>query len=127
MKQTSVRWRARTQALTRAPRLPVGTSFHFRLDRAAEVRLAFTRLLSGRRVGGRCGAPAAGNRSKPRCTRRQSRGMLRIAGRDGANALAFRGRVAGRMLPPGRYRLSATAHRDGRTSATATILFTIVG
>lgn len=103
LRQSNTRWRIR--AVARRPRLPVGTTFRFRLDRAAQVRLEFTQIAPGRRVG---------------------RGTLTVAGRAGANAYAFRGRVGGRTLAPGRYRLHLTALADGRRSASAAITFTIV-
>lgn len=103
LQQSSSRWRVR--ALDRRPRLPVGTVFHFRLNRAADVKLPFTRIVPG-------------GKAKPR-------GTLRMAGDAGANALVFRGKIHGRTLPPGRYRLTVTAHADGMTSAPASIEFTI--
>lgn len=121
--QSSSRWRVR--AVKRQPRLPVGTTFRFRLNRAASVRLSFSRILSGRRAGGRCVKPTRANRSKPRCSRYQSRGALTMAGRAGSNAYTFRGRIRGRTLKPGRYRLRVTALADGKTSAAVSIRFTI--
>ncbi|MDW5596897.1 S8 family serine peptidase [Conexibacter stalactiti] len=103
LQQTNARWR--TRAVRRRPRLPVGTTFRYRLDRAASVRLEFTQIVSGRRAG---------------------RGTLTVAGRAGANAYAFRGRLGRRTLAPGRYRLLVTALADGRRSASAAITFTIV-
>jgi len=104
LQQSSSRWRVR--GLDRRPRLPVGTVFRFRLNRAAEVRLRFERILPG-------------GRAKPR-------GRLRMSGDAGANAFGFRGKIRGRPLAPGRYRLTVTAHADGMTSPGASIEFTIV-
>ena len=61
----------------------------------------------GRRVGGRCraGRPRPGRG----CVRfLRVRGSFVHAGRVGANALRFSGRLGGRTLAPGRYRLVAT-------------------
>ena len=123
LRQSSARWRTRTGE--HRPRLPVGTTFRFRLDRAAQVRFAFSQISPGRRVGARCVEPAGANRVKPRCTREQARGTLTVAGRAGGNAATFRGDVGGRTLRPGRYRLRVAAVADGRRSATAAIDFTI--
>jgi hypothetical protein len=122
LRQSSARWR--TQPGGR-PRLPVGTTFRFRLDRAAQVRLGFERLFTGRRAGGRCVAPARANRGKPRCVRTAGRGAVTAAGRAGANAVGFRGRVGRRTLAPGRYRMRVTAVADGKRSPARTIVFTI--
>jgi hypothetical protein len=125
LRQSGARWR--THAVKRGPRLPVGTTFRFTLDRAAQVRFAFSQIVSGRRVGGRCVKVTKANRGKSRCDRSQSVGTLSVTGKAGANAVAFRGRLAGRTLAPGRYRLLVTALGDGKTSAAAATRFTIVG
>lgn len=44
----------------------------------------------------------------------------------GTNALRFTGRITGRALPPGSYRLSATAHSPGGSSAVRSAAFQIV-
>lgn len=121
LRQSHRRWRT---AAADGSRLPVGTTFRFGLDRPARVRLAFTQILTGRLEGGRC-VKGAG---KPRCFRGVAdRGRLEIDGAAGGNAYRFRGRIHGRRLPPGRYRLRLTAAADGVTSAAASIGFTILG
>lgn len=89
------------------------------------MQLAFSQQTRGRRVGARCARATAANRTKRPCDREETRGTLNIAGRVGENAASFRGRVGGRTLAPGRYRLRVTARADGRRSAAATIAFTI--
>ena len=122
--QASARWRVRGGR--RGARLPVGTTFRFRLDRAARVRLAFAQVVPGRRVGGRCVPAARTRRDRPPCRRHRAVGTIRLAGVAGPNAYRFRGRIGRRTLAPGRYRLLATAHADGRRSAPAVLHFTIV-
>jgi subtilisin family serine protease len=94
-----------------APRvsgLKVGRSaISFTLDRAGRVVLRFERKLGGRRVGGRCVAPTRGNRGRGSCTRYRSRGQIVHTGRAGVNRVRFSGRVSGRSLPAGSYRLTA--------------------
>jgi hypothetical protein len=119
--ESSARWR--TRAVHRRPRLPVGTRFRFRLSRAATVRLEFSQLVAGRRLQARCVRATKATRSKPRCSRYQSRGAVSLAGAAGSNTFAFRGNVHGRTLAPGRYRLRV-AVLEG-TQAAATITFTI--
>lgn len=104
LQQSSPRWRAR--ALAGRPQLPVGTVFRFRLNRAADVKLPFSRIVPG-------------GKAKPR-------GTLRMAGDAGANAFGFRGKIRGHTLGPGRYRLTVIAQADGMTSVGASIEFTIV-
>ena len=103
----------------------VRKTFRFRLDRAAEVRLEFSRIVPGRRVKGRCVRPTKANRNKPHCGRYLARGALTVAGSGGDNAYAFSGKVHERTLEPGRYRLRVTASADGRASTAASIRFTI--
>lgn len=123
LQQTNIRWR--THKVKRGPKLPVGTTFRFKLDRAARVRLSFSQLVTGRRVNGRCVKATKSNRGKPRCDRSQAAGTLNVAGKAGANAVAFSGKISGRALKPGRYRLLVTALADGKTSPARSITFTI--
>jgi len=66
------------------------------------------------------------NAGKRRCDRYQARGTLQIAGEAGENVYRFQGKIRGRTLEPGRYRLRLTAFADGKTAAGASIGFTIV-
>ncbi len=124
LSQASARWRTGGPAGRSRP--PLGTTFRFRLDRAARVRLAFEQLLPGRRAGGSCRPQTRSNRRRPACRRSVARGALIVAGRAGANAVRFRGRLHGRTLPPGRYRLRLVASAGGRSSAPKTLAFAIV-
>jgi hypothetical protein len=84
----------------------VGTHISVALSEAATVTFRVSRLLPGRRVDGRCVRPSADNRSRPRCTRSVlQRGRIVRELAAGTNRLRYRGRLAGRTLPPGRYRL----------------------
>jgi hypothetical protein len=123
VRQSRSRWR--TPGTTRRPRLPIGTTFRFKLDRAAKVRLAFAQVVPGRRVAGRCVKATKANRKKGRCNRFRARGTLTIAGKAGKNARAFRGKIGRRTLKPGRYRLLVTATADGKTSTAVARRFKI--
>lgn len=105
-----------------------GTRVAFELSGAARVRFRVDRVLAGRRGGGRCAAPSRSNRSGASCTRHRTlRGAVDRAGHAGANAWRFRGRLAGRRLGPGRYRLRAVATDAAvRTSATRRIAFGVM-
>jgi hypothetical protein len=123
LQQSNARWR--THSVKRGPRLPIGTSFRFKLDRAAQVRFTFSQIVSGRRVDGRCVKATKNNRRKPRCDRYQAGGTLNVAGKAGTNIVAFSGKLRGRTLPPGSYRVLVTAVADGKTSAAGSAQFTI--
>ncbi|HEU4703339.1 MAG TPA: PKD domain-containing protein, partial [Conexibacter sp.] len=113
----------------RASRAPVGTTFRFALDRAASVRIAFAKPARGLRSGRRCVRPSrrlrrAGAR---RCTRFVPvRPALVRAGRAGANAVPFSGRLRRRALAPGRYRATLTATADGTAGPPSSVGFAIV-
>lgn len=87
-------------------RVPVGTVIRVRLSRTAQVKLRFVKLLPGGKT-------------------RQS-GELRLNGAAGINTVPYRGKVKGRWLSPGRYRLIATAHANGKKSSARTATFTIL-
>jgi hypothetical protein len=130
VRQSVTRWRegGRLAHLSLA-KPPVGTTFSFSLSEQATVTFSFTRLVAGRKVGGRCVAQGVGNRAKPACTRRLTAGSLPFSAHGGSDRVAFQGRISSaRKLAPGRYTLTITA-RDaaGLRSAPALLSFTIVG
>lgn len=124
LQQSSTRWLLRKAK--RGPKLPVGTTFRFKLDRAAQVRFAFSQVVAGRRVSGRCVKATKANRRKPRCDRSLAVGTLNVVGKAGANSVAFRGTIRGRGLQPGRYRVLVTAVAGGKRSKAKSLQFTIV-
>ncbi len=85
-----------------------GTSLTLALSEPASVRFDVQRMLAGRRVEGRCRKLARANRSRRRCTRLSRRGSMTRARPAGRSNLAFSGRIGGRALRPGRYKLRAT-------------------
>ena len=87
-----------------------GTRVSYRLSEAATATFRIQRALPGRSVRGRCVRPTRANRGKPRCTRYRSlRGSISHTGTAGPNRFRFSGRLAGRTLRPGNYRLVAVA------------------
>jgi hypothetical protein len=85
-----------------------GTRISFRLSEAATVRLTVMRALPGHRGGGgRClrGAPRKRSRT-PRCTvYARVGGSIDRNATAGVNFVRFAGRIGGRTLRAGRYRL----------------------
>src|SRR5206468_4155146 len=90
-------------------RAPVGTTIRFRLSEAARVTFAIDRALAGRRVGKTCRKSTRATRTHRPCTRWVKVGGFARSRQAGANALRFDGRLAGKAMRAGRYRLRARA------------------
>lgn len=100
----------RGNALPRVARARKGTRISFRLSDPARVTLTFSKLKSGRKVGGRCRAPSRSNRKRKRCKRYVKAGTLRMSGKQGLNRIAFQGRLTRRKrLSLGSYKLTIVA------------------
>jgi hypothetical protein len=118
---------AKATARKRKPRV-YGARVSFRLTEAARVNFTVERRLLGRRVGKRCLKPTRANRTRRACVRYvKSSGGFTRAGKTGLNRFRFTGRLGGRKLGLGRYRLAAQA-RDatGKRSKIARRAFRIV-
>jgi hypothetical protein len=108
-------------------RVPVGTTVRFRLSQSAPVTFQVQRAQPGRSAAGRCVAPRRSNRGRRACVRYVTlRGSFTVAGKAGANAFRFTGRLRNRRLGPARYRLVAQAGTAGLRSAARAIRFRIV-
>lgn len=80
------------------------------LSEAATLSLRFTRVLPGKRTrAGRCVRPARSLRRRPACTRVVAVGTLTRTAGAGAVTLSWDGKVAGRKLAVGSYRLAIDA------------------
>ena len=95
-----------------------GTRVSYRLDMAAAVRFTVQRVRPGRRRGtgrsARCVALSRFNRKATTCTRYLPvKGSITRRSRAGANGFYFTGRLAGRKLARGSYRLLATPTAQG--------------
>jgi hypothetical protein len=107
----------------------IGTRVSMALSEPATVTFSVARLVAGRQVAGHCRRPTARNADRPRCTRwTLLRGRIVRALPAGPNGLRYRGRIAGRTLRPGRYRLLVRA-RDtaGNLSTQRRITFIVLG
>ena len=104
-----------------------GTTFEFKLSEIATVTFKFDRVQSGARRRGKCIPRFKFRRGRP-CTRYLPlAGSLTTAGQFDANRFAFDGRLRGKRLGPGVYRLRAVARDAGENaSKTAIAAFRIV-
>ena len=109
-------------------RAPVGTSVSYALSEAATAAFTVQRAKAGRKKGRRCVAPNRRNQQSPRCTRyRRVKGSFSHAGEAGLNRFRFTGRLRGKKLPPGRYRLVVVvADAAGQKSTPARAKFRVV-
>jgi len=106
--------RGRTPAGTGRLGRRVGTRVRYRLSSGARVtfRVQRARRGKGRAVGARCVRRTRRNAGLRRCTRyRTLRGKFTHRGKAGVNRLRWSGRLRGRRLKRGRYRLIARARR----------------
>jgi hypothetical protein len=100
---------------------PVGSKVSYTLSEAASVTFTFERKTSGRRVSGKCKTKTRKNRKKPKCDLyRKVTGSFTVPGRPGPNSFTFRGRVGGKTLKTGNYRLTGTATDTARNTSTPT-------
>jgi hypothetical protein len=109
-------------------RSPQGTSFRFTLSEAAQVQILFTRSAPGLRSAGHCVAPTSSleRRHVHRCTRTLTAGTLTRAHEgQGADTIAFSGRLGRHALAPHAYRATLTATAHGLTSTPSKLTLTI--
>jgi hypothetical protein len=100
----------RAGATVRLGAAAFGSRLRFRVDEPVRARLQIHRRLAGRRVGRLCLAPTRARLRRPACTRYLAKGTYSIAGQvNGYVRRVFAGRMAGRALPPGPYRLTLQA------------------
>jgi hypothetical protein len=86
-----------------------GTTVTIALSAAAGVIFTVERPAAGRRMRGRCATPKRSNRRARRCVRYvKVRGRFTGNGTPGAGRFHFTGRMGGRKLAPGSYRLVAS-------------------
>lgn len=102
------------------------TGFRATLSEPARLTIAISRRDAGRRAGKACKKPGRKLRKAKRCTRLTRVGSLTAAGRQGANAIAFKNKVGRKALKPGAYQASFVA-RDaaGNASTAKTVRFTV--
>jgi CSLREA domain-containing protein len=104
-----------------------GTRVTFTLNEPASVRFTVVRPASGRRgAHGRCVKLTRSNRHSRKCVLLESvPGSFRRSGGAGASSFRFTGRLGGRSLRPGGYRLLAAPTAGGRTGVGTSAAFRI--
>jgi hypothetical protein len=100
-----------------------GTKVTYRNAGGSTTTFTIQRRKSGARRNGRC--VARNGRRGSSCPRYVSVGSFIRTDAAGFNTFTFTGRIRGRALAPGRYRLLVTSRADGRTSTPVTIAFRI--
>ncbi len=82
----------------------------YELSEAASANFTVERAAKGRKKGKKCVAPNSHNRHKKSCTRyKRVKGSFSRSGKAGTNSFHFTGRLRGKKLSPGRYRLVMVA------------------
>src|SRR5205085_12224447 len=106
-----------------------GTKISYAENHAATATFTVRRATAGiKNRHGVCVKPPKGKsvkRSK-RCTRYVAVGTFTHADRAGANKFFFTGRVRGKTLKAGSYRLDATPRSGGKNGKTVSVKFRIV-
>jgi hypothetical protein len=126
-RSTPLRGRAQASARRRTSAAPVGTTFRFTLDRAANVRIGFARQTRGvRNDHGDCVRPSRRLRGHRRCKLFVPDGTLVRSAPQGAIGIPFSGRVGRRALRPGRYHAGLIAAIGGRSAKPTVLSFRVV-
>ena len=89
---------------------PVRTGVSYSLSAAATISFSVERKLKGRRAGKRCVKQTAANRGKKRCARFvRVKGGFTFEGAAGEGRFTFTGKIGGKPLKKGGYRLVGSA------------------
>jgi hypothetical protein len=93
--------------ISAAKKAPVGSRVQYELNVSATVQFSVQRLGKGRKVGKRCVALNRSNRERKACrlAPRQIGKPFAHLGAAGPNRFTFTGRLGGKALSPGSYRL----------------------
>jgi hypothetical protein len=105
-----------------------GTTFRYRLSKAANVFFFLDRGAKGRVVGGHCRRQSARNKYHRACSFYVSSGSFKQAGMQGRNVKQFSGRIGKHTLPPAHYKVHLVAVDSMGNPSTPKILlrFTIL-
>jgi hypothetical protein len=102
-----------------------GTKVSYRNSQASITTFTVLRQSTGRKQGKSCRKPSKGNRHGRRCTLSVALGSFSHNDQMGTNSLHFSGRLKGRKLPKGAYKLQAVPHNAAGNGAAVSRSFTI--
>jgi hypothetical protein len=119
----SFRAKGRGASLVRS--VNTGTTISYRDSQAATTTFVVLKPVAGHKKGRKC---VAGRKRKHQraCTRYVSVGSFKHTDIAGNVMVHFTGRVKGKALRPGSYKLALTAMANAKTSTTVTLSFRIV-
>jgi hypothetical protein len=93
----------------------LGATVTYGMSASGEVKFTVEKLSAGRRVGKQCVKQTRTNASHKKCTlSKPVRGGFTLSGVAGQNSFKFSGRIGGRALRPGRYRLKGSTGATSR-------------
>jgi hypothetical protein len=101
---------ATVSAATAATRKKYGSKISYRDSQVATTTFTVLRPTNGRMQGRSCKKPSKKNKHGRRCTLYVQVGSFTHIDKAAANSFHFSGRLRGRRLAPGSYRLQAIAH-----------------
>jgi hypothetical protein len=113
-------------AATAAKKKKYGADVSYRDSQAATATLTVLRPASGRMQGKSCKKPSRKNKHGKHCTLYVAVGSFTHADRAGANSFRFSGRLKGKRLAPGGYRLQVAARDAAGTGAAVAKAFKIL-
>jgi hypothetical protein len=99
-----------TISKAKKPKKKYGTTVSYKDSQAATTTFTVLRPSSGRTQGKSCKKPSKANKHGKHCTIYTALGSFTHTDTAGANKLHFSGRLKGRKLAKGSYRLQAVAH-----------------
>ena len=111
--------------ISRKAKKKYGATISWRDSQAATTTFTVLRGLTGRTRGHSCTKPSKKNKHGKRCTYYSSVGTFTHADIAGANHVHFSGRIKGRRLAAGSYRLKALAHNAAGNGPAALKTFKI--
>lgn len=137
VKQSHSTWREGSKKATLAAakgkhqhrKPPVGTTFTFKLNAPATVKLTFTTTATGRKVKRKCVKQTKSNRREHSCKLTKTAGTLSFTtGHSGTDKVTFDGLLGGhKKLKPGVYELVITATNSTGHGSSKSLKFTIAG
>ena len=110
-----------------AARVTRGTKVSYTLSEAGTATFTVKQALPGRKKKSKCVKPTRKNRKAKKCTRLVTIGSFTRPSTKGRNSFTFTGRIRGKGLKPGSYRLVLVAKdAAGNKSKAQTVTFKVV-